>query len=76
MPDGGPPLPPQPPVKAVVPPWQPADAQQPVYPTTASDTPVQPVVPPVQSGPLSLFSWSQFKPGFAGKPDEDAESMF
>ena len=36
--------------------------------------PAQQVVPPAQPGPLPQLNWSLFKPEFAGKPDEDAES--
>ena len=39
--------------------------------------PTQPAVPPVQPiqpGPMPLLNWSQFKPEFIGKPDQDTEA--
>ena len=68
MADAGPPAPPSP----SVPPAPQAPALQP--------TPVQPPVPPNQPIPtqpiqhMPQLNWSHFKPEFAGKPDEDAES--
>ena len=58
-------------IELKVPPVQPLI--QPVVPL------VQPIIPPVQpaipeAGPVLLLNWSQFKPGFMGKPDEDAEA--
>ena len=41
---------------------------------TTPAPPVQLAAPPVQSGPVSQLNWSLFKPEFAGKPDEDAET--
>ena len=35
---------------------------------------VQPIVPPAQPGLMPQLNWSHFKPGFTGKPDEDAEA--
>ena len=68
MDDRGPPAALQPPaILPVVPPVPPVQPPSP---------PAQPVVPPtqpVQQGLMPKLNWSHFKPGFAGKPDEDAE---
>ena len=44
----------------------------PAPPVQPAVPPVQPAIPPVQPGPMPQLNWSNFKPEFAGKPDEDA----
>ena len=72
MTDGGPPAPPtlpappalQPPI--VMPPTLPI--QLPVPPMKLIST------QPIQPAHIPQLNWSHFKPGFAGKPDEDVEA--
>ena len=46
-------------------------AVPPVPPVLPPAPPAQPAVP---LGPMPQLNWSNFKPEFAGKPDEDAEA--
>ena len=65
MADGGPPTPQPPPVMPLAPPVQlPIPPAQPIAPPTQ----------PLQPAAMPQLNWSHFKPGFAGKPDEDAEA--
>ena len=48
-----------------------------VPPVQLPAPPAQPIVPPTQPikpSPMPQLNWSHFKPEFAGKPDEDAET--
>ena len=49
----------------------------PASPVQPPAHPAQPVIPPTQpikQVPMPQLMWSHFKPGFSGKPDEDAEA--